>query len=476
MERDNGSVSRRGWGYVAFSVVVLVPCFWHARIQAGDLGSHIYNAWLAQLIESGHAPGLAIRAQATNVLFDCLLKTLLDAFGAEAAQRASVSLAVLVFVWGAYAFICRVSGGRPLHLLPIVAMLAYGWVFRMGLFNFYLSLGLCLVALSLAWAGRVRGLIVATPILALAYVAHALPVAWVLAVLGYRSLAAPLNARQRMLLLGGGIAAIVVISVVMQSIWTTFWFPQQFAAVCAVDQLLIYDNKYFLVATGLLFCWSRLVAGWMRTKGVVNVLSDVPFQICVLTGAGILILPDWIRIPGYQHAFVFQAERMSLVLGMCVCALIGGAEARSSVRWAIPAVALLFFAFTYADESALNSLEDRMEDLVERLPHGQRVVSAVSAVGLSTNPTTHMIDRVCVGRCYSYGNYEPASGAFRIRVVGDTPLVVASNRDATRLERGDYVVKERDLPLFQVVAGPNGLETRELSAGQISGITAWEPR
>jgi len=33
------------------SVLILIPCFWHAHIQAGDLGSHIYNAWLAHLAE-----------------------------------------------------------------------------------------------------------------------------------------------------------------------------------------------------------------------------------------------------------------------------------------------------------------------------------------------------------------------------------------------------------------------------------------
>ncbi|MGO9231695.1 MAG: hypothetical protein ACLQKA_21095, partial [Bryobacteraceae bacterium] len=48
-----------GWArYVLASAVLLVPCFWQSRIQAGDLGSHIYNAWLAELIRQGRAPGL----------------------------------------------------------------------------------------------------------------------------------------------------------------------------------------------------------------------------------------------------------------------------------------------------------------------------------------------------------------------------------------------------------------------------------
>jgi len=100
------------------SLAIVLPCFWHARIQAGDLGSHVYNAWLAQLIAAGRAPGLVTVPQTTNVLFDWMLKLLLDAFGAGVEQRAAVSLAVLVFVWGAFAFFCRTAGRVAWHVLP----------------------------------------------------------------------------------------------------------------------------------------------------------------------------------------------------------------------------------------------------------------------------------------------------------------------------------------------------------------------
>src|SRR5260221_9482684 len=95
---------KRALKYALISILLLVPCFWQSRLQAGDLSSHIYNAWLAQLIETGHAPGLSFAFQSTNVLFDIILSTLFKTFGAAAAQRISVSIAVLIFVWGAFAF------------------------------------------------------------------------------------------------------------------------------------------------------------------------------------------------------------------------------------------------------------------------------------------------------------------------------------------------------------------------------------
>ena len=55
------------------SAAVLAPVFWHRTIAAGDLGSHLYNAWLAQLIRHGYAPGLWLAPRWNNVLFDLLL-------------------------------------------------------------------------------------------------------------------------------------------------------------------------------------------------------------------------------------------------------------------------------------------------------------------------------------------------------------------------------------------------------------------
>src|ERR1700683_3337703 len=71
------------WLYVLVSLLLLAPCYWQRRVQAGALWSHIYNAWLSQLIESGHLQGLQIVGQTTNVLFDLMLSGLFRAIGPE---------------------------------------------------------------------------------------------------------------------------------------------------------------------------------------------------------------------------------------------------------------------------------------------------------------------------------------------------------------------------------------------------------
>src|SRR5208337_993507 len=177
------------WFYALVSLLLLAPCYWQPRIQAGDLSSHIYNAWLAQLIESGRAQGLVVAHQTTNVLFDLLLGSLFRLCGAEAAQRIAVSLAALIFIWGAFAFAAAVSGRRPWNVLPSIAMLAYGWVFHMGFFNFYMALGLCFWALAVGWNLAPRRLLAAGPILLVANAAYSMPVVWACAVLGFLWLA-----------------------------------------------------------------------------------------------------------------------------------------------------------------------------------------------------------------------------------------------------------------------------------------------
>src|SRR5579872_942449 len=182
------------------SAALVLPCWWQSRIQAGDLGSHIYNAWLAQLIREGRAPGLAVVPQFTNVLFDLMLSGLLALFGAGAAQRIAVIAAVLVFVWGAFAFVSKVAGRRAWDMLPMLAVLAYGWVFHMGLFNFYLSLGMCFWALALLWRPNARRVAIAVPLLLVAYVAHALPVVWAVGLVAYLTVAGRLSVKARVYL------------------------------------------------------------------------------------------------------------------------------------------------------------------------------------------------------------------------------------------------------------------------------------
>ena len=468
------ALRRSRWLYVLVSLLLLAPCYWQPRVQAGDLSSHIYNAWLAQLIESGHIQGLEIVGQTTNILFDLMLSGLFKLVGAEAAQRISVSLSVLIFIWGAFAFARVVSGRKPWQILPCIAMLAYGWVFHMGFFNFYLSLGLCFWALALLWTPSSRRVAAAIPILILAYLAHALPVAWVVGLVSYLLVAGRLSPKARVYVIAGSLAAMVLVHAVIAGTMVMNWSARQITLTTGLDQVWVFDAKYYVVLIALLLVWARLFLNLIHLSDARQVVSSMAFQFCVISAAAVFILPTMVLFPGFHHALVYIAERMSLGVGICVCALLACARPRRFEQGAMMAIALLFFGFLYRDERALNSFEDRMQDTVAALPPGQRVISAIDAPELRVNALTHVIDRVCIGRCYSYANYEASTAQFRIRAEKENPYVASTYQDSWLLQVGAYVVKDRDLPLYQVDLDAGGrMVVKSLRAGVPCGSTTW---
>src|SRR3984885_1265673 len=86
----------------------------------------------------------------------------------------------------------------------------------------------------------------------------------------------------------------------------------------------------------------------------------------------------------------------------------------------------------------------------------------------------HMVDRACIGRCFTYSNYEPASRQFHIRARPGSPLVTDSVDSSQAMEDGKYVVRPQDLPMTQIdQCGGNDftrLCRHDLAAGEKNGI------
>jgi len=168
---------RTYWTRVCFlSVILLIPCFWHRHIEAGDLASHTYNAWLAQLVDRGQAPGLWLARQWNNIFFDILLLRLGNLIGLNFAEKIAVCLSVLIFFWGAFALVVAMTRRIPWFLVPCVMIFAYGWTFQMGFLNYYISLGLAFFGMALAERGTGWQLSILLALVPLTWMAHPLGV------------------------------------------------------------------------------------------------------------------------------------------------------------------------------------------------------------------------------------------------------------------------------------------------------------
>lgn len=440
---------------VLLSILFLVPCFWQSRIQAGDLSSHIYNVWLASLTSQGKVHGLWIASQSTNVLFDLELEWLTRHVGLGAAQRIAVSVAVLIFVWGALVFIFAAAGKNWWFAVPSVAMLAYGFVYEIGFFNFYLSMGICLWYLAIFWGGNWKRRIAITPLLALAWLAHPFPVVWAAGNAAYIAIAQRLKPRSRLPLLGFGLLTLVATNYILIRHYQCRWSWKQVFFVTGANQVVIYGAKYAFILAGLLFIWFVLLRERVKERGLMELILSVPGQLWLLNAAGVLLIPNAVNFPNYGLPFTYITDRVSLAVALMGCAVLGSVPMRMHEKIALAALAVVFFSFLYIDTRELNRLENGIEAAVEQLPAGQRVIGSFPGWSTRVIPLQHALDRACIGRCFSYANYEPSSRQFRIRAQPGNPIVIDEYANVEAVEEGRYVVKPRDLPLYEVfLCGP----------------------
>jgi hypothetical protein len=406
--------------------------------------------------------------QTTNVLFDWLLSALSPLWGYSVAQRLAVSLAVLVFFWGAFAWLTAVAGRQPRHLTPLLAVLAYGWVFHAGFFNFYWSLGLCFCVMSLAWRGGPRRLAIAAPLVVLAWLAHNLPVVWMMAIGLYAFVAPRLTPRARAGVIGAVVLVFLAIHVAMRNAIFINWYPRQLLFATGMEQAWIYTDKYLLpvaalvVVTASMFVRAALKTGWRA------IAASIPLHLWALTALGVAILPTAVSGRGINVAYI--SDRMSLASAICLCAVFAAVPLRAFERYALLATTLISFGFLYRDDRILNAFEDSLQSMVSRLPERSRVVSSVDDLSLHVIAVGHMIDRSCTGWCYSLANYEASSENFRLRALSPNPVVAATYEDSWRLQVGGYPVQPKDVPLYEVTVNGSGeLAVRILQVGEFTG-------
>jgi hypothetical protein len=125
-------------------------------------------------------------------------------------------------------------------------------------------------------------------------------------------------------------------------------------------------------------------------------------------------------------------------------------------------------------------MESQAEELLSGVAPGTRVIATISEPqGSRMEFIGHIVDRACIGRCFSYANYEPSSGQFRIRVRQGSPVAAASVEDSEDMQGGAYEVQEEDLPLKLVYqCDPRDLTKlclRDLAEGEKTGQFSVRP-
>ena len=473
------------WAILAVSAALIAPCLWHRHIEAGDLASHMYNAWLAQLIAKGQAPGLYFVRQWDNVLFDWTILHTANLLGFAAAEKIVVSVCVLIFFWGVFAFVAAASGHSPWYLSPCIGMLAYGYSFNMGFLNYYVSLGLASLGLALLWRGRGFERLLGVLIVPLVLLAHPLGFLWLGGTLLYLGLWTKLPNWWKLAVPVAATGAVYCLRLYLahQNRFPVDWVHDPFYLMNGADQLTLYGDRYAALGwAALVFGAFCVVAELILRRRDVSIWRSLglPAGMYAVAIFSVALLPENLRpsiTGGWIGLLASRLTAITAIFGLCVMSCL---KPRKWHLAGFGACAIVFFTFLYQDTLVLDHMESATEKLVSRLPFGTRVIetiwspddSRISFIG-------HMVDRACIGRCFSYANYEPASGQFRIRVRQGSPVVSASDDDNEDMQSGEYTIQERDLPAVEIYQCDGKdltrLCMRDLAAGEKNGRVGYKP-
>jgi len=467
------------------SLVLVIPCVWHRRLEAGDLPSHVYNAWLAQLIEKGQAPGLYIVRQWNNILFDVSLLQVAKVVGLSAATKIVVSACVLIFFWGVFALISAVSERPRWFLIPCIAMLAYGYSFSMGFLNYYLSLGLACFGLAILWKGRGLAWVGGALFAALALLAHPIGFLWLAGTVAYLRVREKLPSWWKLVLPLSAAAAFFAVNLYAAGhpALLADWDRGPFYFYNGADQLALYGKRYAVLAAAAFFFGVLCVAidrFALRDEGSSWKRFAVPFELYIVTFCAVALLPENLRpsiYGGWIGVLGSRLTTISAILGLCVLGLL------RPRRWQLAgfgACSIVFFIFLYQDTGWLNRLESNAEKITSTLIPGTRVIATIIAPPDWRIPFVgHSVERACIGHCFSYANYEPASGEFRVRVRKGSPVVTSSSDNSEDMSSGDYEVEDEDLPVKQIcqcdASDLTKLCIRDLTAGETIGRMGYKP-
>jgi hypothetical protein len=468
---------------LVISAIVLVPCFWHRRIESGDLGSHVYNAWLAQLAEQGKAPGVYIVSQWTNVIFDFMLFYLGKGLGLAASEKIATSACVLVFFWGVFALMRATGAKPPWFLAPCIAMLAYGYVFHLGFMNYYLSVGLACFGLSLVWPMRKNGLIAAGLVAPVILLAHPLGFLWFLGTAAYRVLWLRVPGWWKLALPAGVVASCLAVHWFLKHSpgYEVSW-PRISWRISGADEFHVfsYRGTYIsaaILALALLISVLAVFPSWRRKEFWRE--RRILLELYLVSVCATAQLPENLHTnpsAGWLGGLATRLVLLNAIFGLCWLASL---PARAWHLFYYSTITVIFFIFLHQDTSLLNRMEDSAESVTQQLQFGTRILASIFVPPNYREMFLHIPDRACVGHCFLVSNYEPSTKQFRVRTQPGSPVVTASVNSSLDMQTGKYEVKKEDLPLKQIyqcdVRDLAHICIHELSEGEKNCAPAFTP-
>jgi len=128
----------------------------------------------------------------------------------------------------------------------------------------------------------------------------------------------------------------------------------------------------------------------------------------------------------------------------------------------------------YLDARSLNQVEANLARLFSNLPPNSRVAAVlVDSASLRLRGLDHVVAAACLGRCFDYGNYEPPSAQFRVRVSGPNAVAASDMATVSEIGSGEHIVTPDEAPLYTLCAPKQG-DTRDAAQFELRKLNAGE--
>jgi hypothetical protein len=246
-----------------------------------------------------------------------------------------------------------------------------------------------------------------------------------------------------------GLAGVAAVALFLAKFVPSRWPPRLFiGSPFGVDQVLTFGMKYKFVAAGLLGLWILLL---IRRLGMRAPLRDPAFQLWVISATACVLMPMSISLPFYR-AETYITIRLSLLSAIVLCSVIARVRFNTLEKLISFALLALYSSFAFVDERALNSVEQKIGIAIATLPSGSHVVATLKDSRLYVPALEHMVDRECIGRCFDFANYEPATAQFRLRAAPGNTYVMTDIDDVSRFEQSEYLWNRQDLRVMRLIS------------------------
>jgi hypothetical protein len=293
--------------------------------------------------------------------------------------------------------------------------------------------------------------------------AHPLGFCWLIGAFVYVALAQRMPDRLQWLLVVASGGALFAVHRYLLSNAVTYRATHSSFLYNGADQFAVFGHRYVLLAAVLcIFVVLILVVEFYGTgrESEICTVGRIPLQLYLTVELAVLLIPDYIHSAMFQQPASAITPRLTLLSAVLGCCLLAVVQPRKWHWIGGACLAAVFFAFIFQDTGKLARMEKQVEQLVRSLPTASRVISPGWKLPGTRTLAEHFVDRACIGHCFNYANYEPASGQFRVRARAENPFVssVLHFKGEPELHSGNYDIDVPPSPAYRIYQCPNSTD------------------